>query len=39
VRFEAATAKDIAEQDFDFVTCFDCLHDMGGAAPRTSDAS
>jgi SAM-dependent methyltransferase len=29
VRFEAATAKDIKESDFDFVTCFDCLHDMG----------
>jgi SAM-dependent methyltransferase len=29
VRFEAATAKDIAESDFDLVTCFDCLHDMG----------
>jgi SAM-dependent methyltransferase len=29
VRFEAATAKDIAETGFDLVTCFDCLHDMG----------
>ena len=29
VRFEAVTAKDIAETDFDLVTCFDCLHDMG----------
>ena len=29
VRFTAATAKDIAETGFDFVTCFDCLHDMG----------
>src|SRR5271166_5862777 len=26
VRFEAQTAKDIKESDFDFVTCFDCLH-------------
>jgi 2-polyprenyl-3-methyl-5-hydroxy-6-metoxy-1,4-benzoquinol methylase len=29
VRFETATAKDIAEGDFDLVTMFDCLHDMG----------
>ena len=29
VRFEAATAKDIAETDFDLVTMYDCLHDMG----------
>ncbi len=29
VRFEVATAKDIAETGFDLVTCFDCLHDMG----------
>jgi 2-polyprenyl-3-methyl-5-hydroxy-6-metoxy-1,4-benzoquinol methylase len=29
VRFEAATAKEIGEADFDLVTCFDCLHDMG----------
>jgi SAM-dependent methyltransferase len=29
VRFEVATAKDIAEQDFDLVTMYDCLHDMG----------
>jgi SAM-dependent methyltransferase len=29
VRFEAASAKDIAESEFDLVTCFDCLHDMG----------
>ncbi|HEX7947460.1 MAG TPA: class I SAM-dependent methyltransferase [Phenylobacterium sp.] len=29
VRFETATAKDIAEGDFDLVTSFDCLHDMG----------
>lgn len=29
VRFETAAAKDIAERDFDLVTVFDCLHDMG----------
>src|SRR5207302_1309837 len=29
VRFECVTAKDIAERDFDLVTMFDCLHDMG----------
>lgn len=29
VRFEAITAKDIAERDFDLITMFDCLHDMG----------
>ncbi|HVK82110.1 MAG TPA: class I SAM-dependent methyltransferase, partial [Verrucomicrobiae bacterium] len=29
VRFEAAKAKDIQETDFDLVTSFDCLHDMG----------
>lgn len=29
VRFEAASAKEIKETDFDLVTSFDCLHDMG----------
>jgi 2-polyprenyl-3-methyl-5-hydroxy-6-metoxy-1,4-benzoquinol methylase len=29
VRFEASTAKTIREGDFDIVTMFDCLHDMG----------
>jgi SAM-dependent methyltransferase len=29
VRFEATSVKDIAEADFDLVTAFDCLHDMG----------
>ena len=29
VRFEVAAAKEIAEDGFDFVTAFDCLHDMG----------
>lgn len=29
VRFEVAQAKDIAEKEFDLVTMYDCLHDMG----------
>jgi ubiquinone/menaquinone biosynthesis C-methylase UbiE len=29
VRFDASTAKGIRERDFDLVTMFDCLHDMG----------
>lgn len=29
VRFEVSTAKEIAERDFDLVTMYDCLHDMG----------
>ncbi len=29
VRFETALAKEIDERDFDLVTVFDCLHDMG----------
>ncbi|WP_439486588.1 class I SAM-dependent methyltransferase [Blastomonas fulva] len=29
VRFATAMAKDIAETDFDLITMFDCLHDMG----------
>jgi len=29
VRFEVAKAKDIEESDFDLITFFDCLHDMG----------
>ena len=29
VRFEATPAKSIRERDFDLVTMFDCLHDMG----------
>jgi 2-polyprenyl-3-methyl-5-hydroxy-6-metoxy-1,4-benzoquinol methylase len=29
VRFETAPAKDINETDFDLITMFDCLHDMG----------
>ncbi len=34
VRFETASAKAITERDFDLVTMFDCLHDMGD--PRGS---
>lgn len=29
VSFEVANAKDIGETDYDLVTVFDCLHDMG----------
>ena len=29
VRFETSTAKGIEERDFDLITVFDCLHDMG----------
>lgn len=29
VRFEVASAKEIGERDFELVTMFDCLHDMG----------
>ena len=29
VRFEATTAKDIPDGEFDLITMFDCLHDMG----------
>jgi 2-polyprenyl-3-methyl-5-hydroxy-6-metoxy-1,4-benzoquinol methylase len=29
VRFETVPAKEIADRDFDLVTMFDCLHDMG----------
>jgi len=29
VRFEVASAKEIAERDFDLITMYDCLHDMG----------
>jgi SAM-dependent methyltransferase len=31
-RFEVGTAKDYPEKDFDLVTFFDCLHDMGDPA-------
>ena len=29
VRFEAVAAKDIGDREFDLITMFDCLHDMG----------
>jgi len=29
VRFEVAAAKEYPGRGYDFVTCFDCLHDMG----------
>ena len=29
VRFEAVAAKEIAEEGFDLITMYDCLHDMG----------
>ena len=29
VRFETTTAKDISDTEFDLITMFDCLHDMG----------
>lgn len=32
VRFETMAAKDIAEDGFDLITMFDCLHDMGDPA-------
>lgn len=31
-RFEVSTAKNFSGRDFDLVTCFDCLHDMGDPA-------
>jgi SAM-dependent methyltransferase len=41
LRFEVGTAKDFAGTDFDLVTFFDCLHDMGdpvGAAAHVRKA-
>lgn len=32
IRFEIGTAKEYAGKDFDLVTFFDCLHDMGDPA-------
>ncbi|MGE0279531.1 MAG: class I SAM-dependent methyltransferase [Rhizobiaceae bacterium] len=29
LRFEVGRARDFAGLDFDLITCFDCLHDMG----------
>jgi SAM-dependent methyltransferase len=40
-KFEVAKAKDFPGRDFDFVACFDCLHDMGdpkGAAAHIRKA-
>jgi len=41
VRFEVATAKEIAGREFDLVTMYDCLHDMAirAAAPPICGAS
>ena len=36
VRFEVGAAKDYAGSDFDLVTFFDCLHDMGDPAGAAS---
>lgn len=41
VRFETAAAKDFPGTDYDLITCFDCLHDMGdpaGAAAHIKQA-
>jgi hypothetical protein len=41
VRFEVASAKDYVGKDFDLITFFDCLHDMGdpvGAAKHARNA-
>lgn len=41
VTFEVATAQDFPGSGYDFVTFFDCLHDMGdpvGAAARVNEA-
>ncbi|MEU3645936.1 class I SAM-dependent methyltransferase [Lentzea sp. NPDC034063] len=41
VTFEVASAKDFSGRDYDLVTMFDCLHDMGdpvGAAQHVRDA-
>lgn len=41
VRYEVASAQSFAGQDFDFITTFDCLHDMGdpvGAAAHIRQA-
>lgn len=32
VQFEVAAAKDFPGENYDLVTCFDCLHDMGDPA-------
>ncbi|CUR58197.1 Methyltransferase type 12 [metagenome] len=41
ISFEVASAQDLAGRDFDLVTMFDCLHDMGdpiGAARQVREA-
>ena len=41
VRFEVATAQSFPGSGYDFITCFDCIHDMGdpvGAATRIREA-
>ncbi len=41
VSFEVATAKDFPGNDYDFITFFDCLHDMGdpvGACAHAKNA-
>lgn len=41
VKFEVATAKDYPGKDYDFVTVFDCLHDLGdpvGAASHIRES-
>jgi 2-polyprenyl-3-methyl-5-hydroxy-6-metoxy-1,4-benzoquinol methylase len=41
ITFEEATAKDYTAKDFDFITFFDCLHDMGdpvGACTHAKNA-
>jgi len=40
LRFEVAKAKEASANDFDLVSCFDCLHDMGdpvGAATHVRE--
>jgi SAM-dependent methyltransferase len=36
IRFEVAKAKDYSGRDYDFVTFFDCLHDMGDPVGASS---
>jgi 2-polyprenyl-3-methyl-5-hydroxy-6-metoxy-1,4-benzoquinol methylase len=36
IRFEVATAKTFPGKDYDFVTFFDCLHDMGDPVGASS---
>jgi 2-polyprenyl-3-methyl-5-hydroxy-6-metoxy-1,4-benzoquinol methylase len=36
IRFEVSMAKDFPGKDYDFVTFFDCLHDMGDPAGASS---